>query len=87
MFHARQRGSLLNNLRDIRKKLKISQEELAQSLHKTKSYISKIENGKVDPPFKMAFLITESLKQIYLENTGPYLELQINQVFKIEEKM
>jgi DNA-binding XRE family transcriptional regulator len=77
---------LFNQIKTIRKKLRISQEELVQSMGKSKSYISKIENGKVNPPFKMAFLIVRSIKEIYLNHTGHYLEkLSIEDVFGIEE--
>jgi putative transcriptional regulator len=79
---------LVNELKSLRKKLRISQEELAQSLGKSKSYISKIENGHVTPPFKMAFLIVQYIKEIYLNKTGHYLEkLSIEDVFGIEEKI
>lgn len=36
-------------LRDARKEAKVSQEELAKRTQTTKSYISRIENGKIVP--------------------------------------
>lgn len=76
---------LYNQLREIRKKLRISQQELADYLGKSKSYISKIENGHVYPSLKLAYLIVDGIKNIYLEHTGHYLErLSIQDIFAIE---
>lgn len=76
---------LYNQLKELRKKLRISQQELANHLGKSKSYISKIENNHVYPPLKLAFLIIDGLKDIYLERTGHYLEkLSVEDVFGIE---
>lgn len=77
--------NIIVHLRKVRKKLRISQEELANYLGKSKSYISKIENGHIDPPFKMSFQIVQGIKEIYLQNTGHYLEtLDITDIFEIE---
>ncbi|MFD0869468.1 DNA-binding transcriptional repressor PuuR [Chlamydia abortus] len=44
-----------NNIRDIRKTMRISQEELANKCGVTRQTINAIENDKYDPSLSLAF--------------------------------
>ncbi|GAA4876729.1 helix-turn-helix transcriptional regulator [Paenibacillus vulneris] len=62
-----------NNIRDIRKKMKISQEDLANKCGVTRQTINAIENDKYDPTLSLAFKLS-----IHLETT-------VDQLFIFEE--
>ncbi|WP_091176249.1 helix-turn-helix transcriptional regulator [Paenibacillus sp. 1_12] len=61
-----------NNIRDIRKKMKISQEDLANKCSVTRQTINAIENDKYDPTLSLAFKLS-----IHLETT-------VDQLFTFE---
>lgn len=48
-------------LRDARKETKVTQAELASRINSTKSYISRIENGLVNPSAGMFYRIIDAL--------------------------
>ena len=48
-------------LSDARKEAKVTQAELAERIHKTKSYISRIENGTLAPSAGMFYRIIQAL--------------------------
>ncbi|TFJ93400.1 helix-turn-helix transcriptional regulator [Lentibacillus salicampi] len=50
-----------NNIRQIRKGMKISQEELAQRCNVTRQTINAIENNKYDPTLSLAFTLSKNL--------------------------
>lgn len=50
-----------NNIRQIRKGMKISQEELAQRCNVTRQTINAIENNKYDPTLSLAFTLSKKL--------------------------
>lgn len=52
----------LKEIKDLRKNLNISQEQLAKRCNLTQSTISRIENGKIDPPYSKIKRIVEFLK-------------------------
>jgi transcriptional regulator with XRE-family HTH domain len=70
-------------LKEYRKSLKISQEEIANYLGKSPSYISKIENG-YEPSFKMAYLIVRALERICYQQTGRMPIINLESIFLIE---
>jgi putative transcriptional regulator len=52
---------LKNKIREIRKTLKISQEELAKKCGVSRQTINAIENDKYDPTLQLAFKLSTSL--------------------------
>lgn len=48
-------------LLDARKKVKMSQSELAKKIHSTKSYISRVENGMIVPTVATFYRIIHAL--------------------------
>jgi len=48
-------------IRDSRKEARMTQGELAEKLHVTKSYISRIENGLITPSVTVFYRIIEAL--------------------------
>ena len=51
-----------NNIREIRKAMKISQDELGRICHVTRQTINAIENNKYDPTLQLAFKLSVNLK-------------------------
>ena len=47
-----------NNIKELRKKKKISQEELARKCDVTRQTINAIENNKYDPTLSLAFKLS-----------------------------
>ncbi|WP_027091559.1 helix-turn-helix transcriptional regulator [Cohnella thermotolerans] len=62
-----------NNIREIRRRMKISQEELADRCGVTRQTINAIENDKYDPTLSLAFRLA-----IHLDTT-------VDQLFIFEE--
>ncbi|RAI14093.1 MAG: XRE family transcriptional regulator [Candidatus Melainabacteria bacterium] len=54
--------NIADNLRQIRAKNRISQDELAELCGISQQYICKIENEKVNPSIYILFKIADSLK-------------------------
>lgn len=50
-----------NNIREIRKAMKVSQEELAKRCNVTRQTINAIENDKYDPTLALAFRLSKKL--------------------------
>ncbi|MGG4047489.1 MULTISPECIES: helix-turn-helix transcriptional regulator [Paenibacillus] len=63
-----------NQIREIRKELKISQEELAKRCGVTRQTINAIENDKYDPTLSLAFKLAK------------HLGTQVDQLFAYEEE-
>ncbi|MFD2639556.1 helix-turn-helix transcriptional regulator [Piscibacillus salipiscarius] len=63
-----------NNIRGLRKAMKISQEELAKRSNVSRQTINAIENNKYDPTLNLAFTIA------YLLNTN------VDDLFQFEIK-
>ena len=51
-----------NNIRELRKAKKISQEELAKLCHVSRQTINAIENNKYDPSLALAFDLAKRLE-------------------------
>lgn len=63
---------MINNIKDLRKKKKLRQEDLAELLDVSRQTIIAIENGKYNPSLELAFAIAEVFK------------LKIEDIFKYE---
>ncbi|MFP3388635.1 helix-turn-helix transcriptional regulator [Brevibacillus sp. SIMBA_040] len=50
-----------NKIRQLRKQLGISQDDLAKACHVSRQTINAIENNKYDPSLKLAFLLAYKL--------------------------
>jgi DNA-binding XRE family transcriptional regulator len=75
---------VVNFIRDFRKKLNITQEQIAVKLEMSPSFINKIENGGKTPSLTLSFLILETLKDIYMDETGLYIDLRFEDLFSLE---
>jgi putative transcriptional regulator len=53
---------LNNRIRELRKELKISQEELAKLCGVSRQTINAIENNKYDPSLELAFRLAKHLR-------------------------
>ena len=51
-----------NNIRDIRKQLKLSQDELAKHCGVSRQTVNAIENSKYDPTLQLAFKLATVLQ-------------------------
>ncbi len=51
----------------LRKKLKITQQELADKVEVTRQTINALEQGRYNPSLELAFKITKALKQNKIE--------------------
>jgi putative transcriptional regulator len=65
---------LKNNIRNVRKEMKFSQEELANKCGVTRQTINAIENNKYDPTLALAFKLSL------------HLNTQIEKLFSYEEE-
>lgn len=76
---------LRNNLKNIRKNLGITQEELASQIGVQKSYYSRLERGEFIPNIKICLMIHRALLNLYFEQTGKYLEkLTVDRLFYLD---
>ncbi|MGF3066488.1 helix-turn-helix transcriptional regulator [Facklamia sp. P12945] len=65
---------LKNNLKGLRKELKLTQEELAKMVGVSRNTISSIETGQYNPTAKLAYLLCLALdkkfEEIFYLSTG-----------------
>jgi len=76
-----------NRLKELRKSLKLSQEELGQRIGSNKQYISKLENNQTDPEFKTIRKIYEvglnkKVIIVHYDNDEDPLNSITNSIFK-----
>ena len=57
-----------NSIKEFRKKLKMTQEELAEKVNVTRQTIISLESGKYNPSLELAFKITGALKRKKIED-------------------
>lgn len=55
------------NIKEYRKELKMTQEELAEAVDVTRQTIIALEQGKYNPSLILAYKITKALKRRYIE--------------------
>jgi DNA-binding XRE family transcriptional regulator len=76
---------LKNNLKEIRQRLQITQDELSSEIGVQKSYYSRLERGDFIPSIKICLMIHQALLKIYFDKTGKHLEkLSIGRLFYLE---
>lgn len=63
-----------NDLKEVRVKLGLTQQMLAEKLNMSESYYCRIERGSVIPGLKTGIDIAKSLRELYFEKTGKYPE-------------
>lgn len=56
-------------IKEYRKELKITQEELAELVDVTRQTIIALEQGRYNPSLILAYKITKALKKKYIEDT------------------
>lgn len=78
---------LRNDLKDIRKRLGITQEEIANQIGVKKSYYSRLERGEFIPNIKTCLMIHQAMLQLYFDRTGKHLEkLTISRLFYLDKE-
>ncbi|WP_287381558.1 helix-turn-helix transcriptional regulator [Methanobacterium sp.] len=55
-------------MKEYRKELKMTQEELAEAVNVTRQTIIALEQGRYNPSLVLAYLITKALKKRYIED-------------------
>ena len=76
---------LKNNLKEIRQRLRVTQDELSSEIGVQKSYYSRLERGDFIPSIKVCLLIHQALLKLYFDKTGKHLEkLSIERLFYLE---
>jgi len=64
-------------IREYRKKLKMTQEELAEAVDVTRQTIIALEQGRYNPSLILAYRITKALKRTYIEEVFELEDLEI----------
>ncbi len=73
---------LKNSLKEVRRHLGITQNEVAQRIGVQKAYYSRLERGEFVPNIKTCIEIKLALIEIYYERTGKHLEkLTLDRLF------
>lgn len=62
-------------IKERRKELKMTQEELAEAVDVTRQTIIALEQGRYNPSLILAYKITKALKQQYIEDVFELIEL------------
>jgi putative transcriptional regulator len=57
-----------NNIAELRKKSKITQQKLADEVKVTRQTIISLEFGRYNPSLELAYKITKALKQKHIED-------------------
>ena len=55
-------------IKEYRKELKMTQEELAEAVNVTRQTIIALEQGRYNPSLLLAYLVTKALKKRYIED-------------------
>ena len=55
-------------IKEYRKELKMTQEELAEAVNVTRQTIIALEQGRYNPSLVLAYLVTKALKKRYIED-------------------
>ncbi len=63
-------------IKEYRKELKMTQEELAEAVNVTRQTIIALEQGRYNPSLVLAYLITKALQKRYIEDVFLLDELE-----------
>ena len=78
-------ATLKNDLRDIRTRLGVTQNEIAQRIGVQKAYYSRLERGEFVPNIRTCLLIQKALQEIYFERSGKHLQkLTLERLFYLD---
>jgi putative transcriptional regulator len=66
-----------NRIADLRKKINITQQELAERVNVTRQTIISLEFGRYNPSLELAYKITKTLKQKYLKDVFDLKSIKI----------
>ncbi|AXV40199.1 helix-turn-helix transcriptional regulator [Methanobacterium sp. BAmetb5] len=55
-------------IREYRKELKMTQEELAEAVNVTRQTIIALEQGRYNPSLVLAYMVTKALKKRHIED-------------------
>ncbi len=69
-LYGKQHKQLVEKIKKARIEASLSQEELAEKLNKTQSFLSKVENGQV----KIDAILLKELSKILNKNVNHFLE-------------
>jgi putative transcriptional regulator len=61
-------------IREYRKELKMTQEELAEAVNVTRQTIIALEQGRYNPSLLLAYLVTKALKKRYIEDVSCWMK-------------
>lgn len=64
-------------IKEYRKELKITQEELAETVEVTRQTIIALEQGRYNPSLILAYRITKALKKRYIEDVFDLEEIEL----------
>ncbi len=62
------RKKMKTRIKEYRKELKMTQEELAEAVNVTRQTIIALEQGRYNPSLVLAYMITKALKKRYMED-------------------
>ncbi|MDI6724432.1 MAG: helix-turn-helix transcriptional regulator [Methanobacterium sp.] len=64
-------------IKEYRKELKMTQEELAEAVDVTRQTIIALEQGRYNPSLILAFKVTRALKRRYIEEVFDLEEIEV----------
>lgn len=64
------------NIKQYRKELKMTQEELAEAVDATRQTIIALEQGRYNPSLILAYRVTRALKRRYIEEVFSLEEIE-----------
>jgi putative transcriptional regulator len=69
--------TMKTKIKEYRKELKITQEELAEDVDVTRQTIIALEQGRYNPSLILAYKITKALKRRYIEEIFELEEIEL----------
>ena len=70
-------SSMKTRIKEYRKELKMTQEELAEAVDVTRQTIIALEQGRYNPSLILAFKVTRALKRRYIEEVFDLEEIEV----------